>query len=173
MTIEFLLDDPTFEDVALSYKPSLERIGIKVTIRTIDSAQYQNRVRDFDFDVVTGVFAQSLSPGNEQREFWGSAAADRKGSRNLIGIKNPVVDKIIDLIIFANEPRRARRRDARRSTACSCGITTSCPISTARRAGIRTGIASAIRRKLRPTAPAFRHLWWWDEEKAKKTAANK
>src|SRR4029079_5293776 len=79
MTIEFLLDDPGFEDVALFYKPNLERLGIMVTIRTIDSSQYQNRINDFDFHVLSAVFAQSLSPGNEQREYWGSVAADRRG----------------------------------------------------------------------------------------------
>ena len=74
-----------------------------VNIRTVDSVQYQNRLRSFDFDITTAVWGQSLSPGNEQRDFFGSDAADRPGSRNLPGIKNPAVDALIDRIIFAKD----------------------------------------------------------------------
>ena len=104
MTIEFLDNDPNGERVALFYKPSLERLGASVTVRTVDSAQYEQRLRDFDYDVLTmGRFPQSLSPGNEQREFWGAKAADTRGSYNLIGIKNPAIDKLIDRVIFAKD----------------------------------------------------------------------
>ena len=87
----------------LFYKPYLERLGITVNIRTVDSVQYQNRLRSFDFDITTAVWGQSLSPGNEQRDFFGSEAADRPGSRNLPGIKNPAVDALIERIIFAKD----------------------------------------------------------------------
>ena len=73
------------------------------SIRIVDDAQYQNRLRSFDFDIITDVWGQSLSPGNEQREFWGSQAADRPGSRNIIGIKNPAVDALIERVIFAKD----------------------------------------------------------------------
>ncbi|HET7850244.1 MAG TPA: extracellular solute-binding protein [Pseudolabrys sp.] len=103
MTVELLVDEPAFERVMLFYKPSLERIGIGVSVRTVDTAQYQNRLRQWDFDIVIGSWAESLSPGNEQRGYWGSRAADQPGSRNLIGIKNPAVDKLIERVIFAKD----------------------------------------------------------------------
>lgn len=103
MTAEFLLNDPGFEDVVLYYKQTLDRLGIAVTVRTVDSSQYENRIRNFDFDAITDVWQQSLSPGNEQREYWGSAAADRPGSQNTIGIKDAAIDKLIDRIIFAKD----------------------------------------------------------------------
>ena len=74
-----------------------------VTVRTVDDAQYQNRVRNFDFDIIVDIWGQSLSPGNEQRDFWGSEAAKIPGSRNTVGIENPVVDKLIDKVIFASD----------------------------------------------------------------------
>jgi len=100
-TIEFLAEDPTFERVFLFYKPSLDRLGITVSVRTIDDAQYENRLRSFDFDIITNAWGESLSPGNEQRGYWGSQAADQPGSFNLVGIKNPAVDAMIDAIVFA------------------------------------------------------------------------
>jgi microcin C transport system substrate-binding protein len=101
MTVEFLFASPTFERVYLSYKPNLERLGIDVTLRYVDSSQYVNRIRSFDFDVITYSWPQSLSPGNEQLDFWGSEAADRDGSRNVIGIKDPVLDRLVQRLIYA------------------------------------------------------------------------
>jgi microcin C transport system substrate-binding protein len=101
LTVEFLLDDPNFERVVLFYKQSLKRLGIQVSVREVDEAQYQDRLRNFDYDIIVASWPESLSPGNEQREFWGSAAADRKGSRNYVGIKNPAVDTLIGDVIFA------------------------------------------------------------------------
>ncbi len=103
VSVEFLTRDPAEQRGILFYKPNLERLGVTVTIRNVDDAQYQNRLRDFDFDIVTDLWAQSLSPGNEQREFFGSRAADQSGSRNTPGIKNPAVDALIERIIFAHD----------------------------------------------------------------------
>jgi len=103
MTVELLVEEPAFERVMLFYKPSLERLGIAVSVRTVDSAQYENRMRQWDFDIVIASWGESLSPGNEQRGFWGSRAADQPGSRNLVGIKNPAVDKLIERVIFAKD----------------------------------------------------------------------
>ena len=100
-TVEFLAEDPSFERVFLFYKPSLDRLGIGVTVRTVDDSQYENRLRNWDFDIITLSRGESLSPGNEQRGYWGSQAADQPGSRNLIGIKNPAVDAMIEQVIFA------------------------------------------------------------------------
>jgi len=101
MTVEFLLVSPLFERIVLPFIGNLKKLGIKASVRTVDTSQYVRRYEGFDYDIVVGNFAQSHSPGNEQREFWGSSAADKKGSRNIIGIKNPAVDKLIDKIIFA------------------------------------------------------------------------
>ena len=102
-SIEFLTYDPNSERFVLFYKPSLERLGITVSVRTVDEAQYVNRERNWDYDSTTEVWAQSLSPGNEQRDYWSSAAADRIGSRNYAGIKNPAIDALIERVIFAKD----------------------------------------------------------------------
>ncbi|HRF44170.1 MAG TPA: extracellular solute-binding protein [Candidatus Competibacteraceae bacterium] len=102
---ELLIDQPTWERIGLPFARNLERLGIEMRVRSVDSAQYENRLRDFDFDMVVYVWGQSLSPGNEQREFWSSAAADQPGSRNLAGLKNPAVDTLVDQVIAA--PDRA------------------------------------------------------------------
>jgi microcin C transport system substrate-binding protein len=83
------------------YKPSLVRLGVDVTVRSVDDVQYENRLHSFDFDIITASWPQSLSPGNEQRDMWGSQAADTPGSRNYIGIKNPAVDALLERVIFA------------------------------------------------------------------------
>jgi microcin C transport system substrate-binding protein len=101
IVVEILVDNPANERVALFFKPSLERIGVTTSIRVVDSAQYENRERSFDFDMIFDVWGESLSPGNEQREYWGSQAADVSGARNTAGIKNPAVDALIDRIVFA------------------------------------------------------------------------
>jgi microcin C transport system substrate-binding protein len=103
VTVEILVQDPPSERIALFYKPSLERIGVTTSIRVVDDAQYQNRLRSFDFDIIIDVWGESLSPGNEQREFWGSQTADQPGSKNTIGIKNPAIDALIDKVIFARD----------------------------------------------------------------------
>ena len=101
--VEFLVDDPSAQRFVLFYKPSLERTGMRVDVRVVDSAQYENRLRQWDFDIIVASWAQSLSPGNEQRGFWSSQAADQPGSRNLVGIKNPAIDTLIERVIFTKD----------------------------------------------------------------------
>ncbi len=101
MKFEILLAQPTFERIVLPFTRNLERLGIEATVRTVDASQYENRVNDFDFDMIVGGFGQSLSPGNEQRDFWSSTAAKTQGSRNVIGISDPVVDALIEKVIAA------------------------------------------------------------------------
>jgi microcin C transport system substrate-binding protein len=98
---EILLSSATWERIALPFKKNLGRLGIEARVRTVDAAQFQKRVESFDFDMIVDVFGQSLSPGNEQRDFWSSAAAREPGSRNTAGIEDPVVDALIDLVIAA------------------------------------------------------------------------
>jgi microcin C transport system substrate-binding protein len=80
---------------------NLERLGVTARVRSVDAAQYQKRVEDYDFDMVVVLWRQSMSPGNEQRDFWGSAGATTPGTRNLAGIHDPTVDKLIELLIQA------------------------------------------------------------------------
>jgi microcin C transport system substrate-binding protein len=101
LSVELLAAQPTYERLNLFYKPGLERLGVSVSIRTIDDAQYENRLRSRDFDIIIHGWPESLSPGNEQRGYWSSAAADETGSENYIGIKNPAIDALIERVIFA------------------------------------------------------------------------
>ena len=100
-TIELIDASPITERFALPYGESLKKIGIEFTLRTIDSSALIERERKFDYDMITHIWGQTLSPGNEQREYWGSVSADREGSQNYAGIKNPAIDKLIDKVIFA------------------------------------------------------------------------
>ncbi len=103
LVTEFLIDSETFQRIILPFVKELEIFGIKASARIVDSAQYKQREDKRDFDIIVDNFAQSVSPGNEQREFWGSEAADKDGSRNTIGIKNPAIDKLIDKVVFAKD----------------------------------------------------------------------
>ena len=103
MNFEILLISPSFERIALPYSKNLERLGIDARVRTVDTSQYVNRLDEYDFDMIVSIWGQSLSPGNEQRAYWGSAAADRPGGRNLLGIKDPVIDELIELVISATD----------------------------------------------------------------------
>ena len=98
---EILLVSPSFERVMAPYVKNLAKLGIKASYRTIDPALYSDRLKNFDFDMVVNVFGQSQSPGNEQRDYWSSSSAARKGSRNLAGVNSPVVDSLVESIIYA------------------------------------------------------------------------
>ncbi len=101
LELELLLASPTTEKIGLAYKKTLERLGVVLKVRIVDSAQYEKRVEDSDFDMVVLGWQQSNSPGNEQLSYWGSEAAKEPGSRNYAGISNPVVDALIKRIIEA------------------------------------------------------------------------
>ncbi|MGE5547745.1 MAG: extracellular solute-binding protein [Solirubrobacterales bacterium] len=100
---EILLAQPAFERITLPFVRNLARLGITAHVRTVDPTQYVNRVREFDFDMIVQSWGQSLSPGNEQAMYWTSAAADQPGSRNVVGIRNPAVDTLVDLVISAKD----------------------------------------------------------------------
>lgn len=101
MRFEILLVSPSFERVVLPFTKNLERLGIEAQVRTVDTAQYQQRLDTYDFDMIVASWGQSLSPGNEQRDFWGSQAATTDGTRNYVGIRDPAIDALIDLVISA------------------------------------------------------------------------
>jgi microcin C transport system substrate-binding protein len=101
LEFEILLVDAGFERIVLPMKKNLERIGVDMSVRTVDAAQYRRRIDTFDFDMTVVRRGQSESPGNEQRDFWSSAAADAEGSRNYNGIRDPVIDELVELVIAA------------------------------------------------------------------------
>ncbi len=101
MAFEILLVSPLFERIVLPFRQNLERLGVDIKVRIVDTAQYQERISQYDFDMMVSTWGQSLSPGNEQRDFWGSAAADRNGTRNLAGLKDPAIDQLIEKLISA------------------------------------------------------------------------
>jgi microcin C transport system substrate-binding protein len=169
VTVEFLCGDPAEERSVLFYKPYLERLGMTVNVRTVDSVQYQNRTRSFDFDIVTSGWPQSLSPGNEQRDFFGSEAADRPGSQNLPGIKNPAVDALIDRIIYAKD----RAEQVASCKALDRVLLWNSYVVPQFAAGFQR--AARWDRFSRPEplpkygVTGFPVLWWFDAEKAAKT----
>jgi len=100
---EILSNNEGMETTLNAFVNTLRKIGVTASVRLVDPAQYANRLNDFDFDVIVATLSQSESPGNEQREFWSSKAAETPGTRNLAGIKSPVVDKLVERIVFATD----------------------------------------------------------------------
>ena len=153
------------------YKPSLERLGITVSVRTVDEAQYENRLRSWDFDIITYAWGESLLPGNEQRGYWGSQAADQPGSENVIGIKNPAVDAMIEQVVFAKN-----RDDLVAATKALDRVLlwnhyvvpqwTYNKLRTAR--WDRFGHPNPLPKY---GMSAFPTLWWWDADKAAKAGS--
>jgi len=168
LAVEFLVEDPATERFVLFYKPSLARIGIGVSVRTVDSAQYENRLRQWDFDIVVANWGESLSPGNEQRGFWGSQAADIPGSRNLVGIKNPAVDAMIERVIFAKsrEELVAATKALDRVLLWNFYVVPQWTYSFQRTA--RWDRFSHPETMPKYGAAAFPTIWWWDKDKAAK-----
>ena len=101
LEIEYLFTDPVSERIAAAYQKSLGLIGVALNLRRIDAAQYQRRMKSFDFDMRTGRFVMSLTPGIELRSFWSSEMANVDGSRNLSGIQDPAIDSLIEHVIQA------------------------------------------------------------------------
>ena len=167
LTAEFLLVQPDFERIVLPYKNILERLGIKASVRTVDTSQYQRRHDTFDFDVIVSSFPQSHSPGNEQRDFWGSAAASKEGSHNLIGIKNPAIDTLIEKIVLAKD-----RADLAAATRALDRVLlwNHYVVPQWRAPFDRLAIWDMFGRpsKLPSQTAAFLQVWWYDDAAAKR-----
>jgi microcin C transport system substrate-binding protein len=167
-TVEFLLDNPGYERFTLFYKASLERLGMGVGIRVVDPVQYANRLRQWDFDIAVATWVETLSPGNEQRNFWGSRAAVTRGSRNIIGIENPAIDALIDRIVFARDRVElvAATRALDRVLLWNNYVVPQWSYRSLRTARWdRFG-----RPEVMPTygQSAFPSIWWWDAKRAAK-----
>ena len=169
MVVEFLLSSPDSVRFVEPYKPNLERLGITVTMRVVDDAQYENRLRQWDYDIITTVWGQSLSPGNEQRGFWGSQAADQPGSNNYAGIKNPAVDALIDRVIFAKNRAElvAATKALDRALLWNHYVVPQWTYGKVRSARWDRFDRPQVLPKY--GASAFPSVWWWDQARATKT----
>lgn len=168
LSFEILLNGPTNEPVATNLVTNLNQIGIAATIRTVDSPQYVNRVRSYDYDVIYTSWAQTFSPGNEQRFFFGSSSKDEVGSENYAGIADPGVDALIDKIIYADdrETLEAATRALDRVLLAQHNIIPSY--------GLRNTRSARWDRFSHPEnlpeySSGFPSIWWYDDAKAAKT----
>jgi microcin C transport system substrate-binding protein len=173
LSVEILLDQPSFERIVLFYKPGLERLGVNVTVRTVDDAQYENRLRSWDYDIIIPrPWAQSLSPGNEQRFYWGSTSADEAGSRNYAGIKNPAIDALIERVIFAKNRAElvAATRALDRVLLWNHYVVPQWTYTKDRTARWdRFGRPTEMPKY--GAQGSFPTIWWWDADKAAKSRA--
>jgi len=168
LAFEILLNGPTIEPVAQSFTANLAQIGIAATIRVSDSAQYVARVRSYDYDMIYTGWGQSVSPGNEQRYFFGSVSVDEQGAQNYAGIADPAIDALIDAVIFADdrETLEAATRALDRVLIANHFIVPSYALRNTR--------AARWDRFSHPDplpaySSGFPSIWWYDEAKAAET----
>lgn len=168
LSFEILLNGPTIEPIATNLVTNLGKIGIAVNIRTVDSAQYVNRTRSFDFDVIYNSWGETFSPGNEQRFFWGSSAAKQEGSQNVAGIADPGVDALIDKVIFAadRDTLEAATKALDRVLLANAYVLPTYTLRNARTARWNRFSRPDI---LPEYGIGFPTTWWFDKDKAAKT----
>jgi len=171
--IELLGNNALFERVFLFYKPSLERLGITVSVRTVDAAQYENRLRGWDFDIITYAWGETLLPGTELRGYFGSQAADQPGSENVIGIKNAAVDALIEQVILATNRKdlNAAAKALDRVLLWNNFLVPQWAFGKLRTA--RWDRFSRPAQLPKYGMSAFPALWWWDESKATKVGGRR
>jgi microcin C transport system substrate-binding protein len=170
LSIEFLLENAAAERVTAYFADQLGKLGIATQIRLVDDVQYQNRLRTFDFDIIMHAWVQGHAPGNEQREYWTSASASKRGTNNVAGLSDPLIDAVVERLVLAGT--RAEKLTAGRlldrilrnkSVAVLIGDEDKEYIASWNRFG-RPAVMP------RYGAAAFPSVWWWDEEKAKRLA---
>jgi microcin C transport system substrate-binding protein len=172
VTFEILLNGPTIEPIATAFQTNLKRLGINASIRSVDSPQYIERAQNRDYDMIYTGWAQSLSPGNEQRDFWGSASAAQSDSRNYAGISDKGVDALIDKIIFA-EDRETLIAATRALDRVLLAHHYTVPTYTLRKSRIARWDRFSHPDELPEFSIGFPTVWWYDEAKAAKTGAAK
>ena len=164
-SFEILLNGPTIEPVAQNLVTNLAQIGVAATIRSVDSPQYINRARSFDYDVIYTGWAQSFSPGNEQRFFFGSSTANEEGSQNYAGIANPAIDALIDKLVVADD------RDTQLAITAAIDRVLlhnyyMVPSYSLRNSRIAHWNRFSHPENLPDFSSGFPTIWWWDAEKA-------
>ena len=162
------MHQPTLEAIAANLQRNLGQIGIAVSIRMVDTPQYINRLRSFDYDMIYGGWAQSFSPGNEQRNFFGSNSANEEGSRNYAGIADPGIDALIDRLVAAPD------RDTQLAVVSALDHVLLAHDYVIPGYALRYSRTARWDRFSHPeTLPEFANgfpsIWWWDEAKASKT----
>lgn len=170
--IEFLISSPAFERVGVRYREQLAKIGIDLTIRSVDSSQYVNRVRKRDYDMIYGGWGESLSPGNEQFNYFGSEAAGREASQNYAGIENPAVDALIKRVVFAHDRAElvAASRALDRVLLWNHYVVPGWTLAATRMA---RWDRFSHPEPLPAYSTGFPAIWWYDAAKAAKTGAAK
>lgn len=168
LAFEILMHQPTLEAIAANLQRNLGLIGIAVNLRMVDTPQYINRIRSFDYDMIYTSWVQSYSPGNEQRYFFGSSSASEEGSRNYAGIADPGVDALIDQLVAA------RDRDTQLATTEALDRVLLAHDYVVPGYVLRYSRTARWDRFSHPeTLPEFSNgfptVWWWDAEKAAKT----
>jgi microcin C transport system substrate-binding protein len=168
LSFEILLNGPTIEPVATSFQTNLKSIGIDASIRTVDSAEYINRIRSRDFEVTYNGWTQSLSPGNEQNFFFGSKSAADPGSSNYAGVADPAVDALINDVIFAKDRDAliAATHALDRVLLANAYVV---PSYTNRNERIARWDRFSHPDNLPKYSIGFPDIWWYDEAKAEKT----
>ncbi len=166
-TIEYLMNSGRFEPVLLRYQASLKKLGIDLQLRVVDTSQYTNRVRSRDFDMIYNHWLQTLSPGNEQRGFWGSASADDELSRNYAGIQDLAIDELIELLINAEDREEliAATKALDRVLMWHQYVV---PGWTQPYSNTARWDRFSHPKQLPEYAVGFPTIWWWDEAKAAK-----
>jgi microcin C transport system substrate-binding protein len=169
LSLEFVLEDAAMERVAAAYASQLAKLGIATNIRVVDDVQYQNRLRSFDFDIAVHAWVQGHAPGGEQREYWTTASADKRGANNLGGLKDPLVDALVEQLVLA-ESRSGKIAAGRLLDRVLRLNWIGVPILNEDKEYVarwdRFGRPAVMPRY---GATAFPSIWWWDAEKAQKT----
>jgi microcin C transport system substrate-binding protein len=168
LSFEILLNGPTIEPVAANLVSNLAQIGVAAAIRTVDSPQYINRLRSFDYDVTYAGWPQSFSPGNEQRYFFGSSSVNEEGSQNYAGIADPGIDALIDKLVVADDraTQEAATKALDRVLLAHHFVVPSYSLRTSR---IAHWNRFSHPENLPEFSSGFPTIWWWDEAKATQT----
>jgi microcin C transport system substrate-binding protein len=165
LSFEILLNGPTIEPIAQHLATNLQQIGIAVTVRTVDSPQYINRLRTRDYEMIYTGWVQSASPGNEQRDYWGSQSANAEETRNYAGISDPGIDALIDKIIFADD-RETLEAATRALDRVLLAHNFVMPSYALRNSRIARWNRFSHPEPLPEYAIGFPTIWWYDEAKA-------
>lgn len=168
LTIEILTNQSSLEAMFQNLVTNLGKIGVLATIRVVDSPQYINRLRSFDYDMIYGSWAQSWSPGNEQRYFFGSSSANEEGSRNYAGIADPGIDALIDKLVLAKD-RGTQEAVTKALDRVLLHHNYVVPGYTLRNSRTARWDRFSRPEKLPEFSSGFPTIWWWDEAKAAKT----